>query len=241
MQLSFIVTLKNRCNIKVDYNNTTINLKLFENNIKSLCSTITPADRWELVIVDFKSDDVTLHEWIRTLGIPENLEIKIIELDETFNRGKGLNRGIAAAKYSTIFCYDADMSIFTRALFTDIQTYVIEQGKVLFPICWSYHTPAHSDGWKRVYGVGMVILNKEQHIPYIEKNSWGLEDVNNFIYFYKKGLSIRTYYEDRYIHQWHPNDIDFKNKYYDINPKEMTTYVSNEDMKIYYAVHSHHV
>lgn len=241
MELSFIITIKNRCNITVDYNNTTVQLKLFENNLKSLFSVITPTDRWELVIVDFKSDDVNLCEWIDTLDIPKNLKITIIELDEPFNRGKGLNIGIATANYSTVFCYDADMAIFTRALFTDIQTYVIEQGKVLFPICWSYHTPEHTDGWKRDTGAGMVIMRKDEYTPYIEKKSWGLEDVTNFIYFYKKGLTVRTYYEDRYVHQWHPNDGDFKNKYYDSKFEEKAKYITPEDIKLYHTVHSHHI
>lgn len=211
--ISFVTVIKNRTNIHIMHNNTTLNLKLFENNIKSLINLILPGDEWEFVIVDFNSTDVNMHEFIESLPKKDNLSFNIIKVDdEKFNKGKGLNIGLAASKYNITFCLDADMMVLTRNLFDDIDKYVINDNKILFPICWSYSNPLHTSGWKRDTGKGNVIQQKNTIIPYINNVKWGREDDHNFDYYNRNKLAVRTYYEKDFVHQWHPEYI--KHMYY---------------------------
>jgi hypothetical protein len=220
--LSFIVVIKNRTNINVNYAKTVINLKLFENNMRSLIKLIIPEDDWEFVIVDFNSNDVNMHDFINTLPqkdfintLPQkdNISFNILKVDEKFNKGKGLNIGLSSAKNEITFCLDADMMILSRDIFNDIIKYVINENKVLFPICWSYKDPLHTDGWKRDTGKGNVIQNKNTIIPYIDNFKWGKEDDHNYDFYDNKSLVFRTYYDKNFIHQWHPEEI--KHIYYE--------------------------
>jgi glycosyltransferase involved in cell wall biosynthesis len=212
--LSFIIPIKNRTNIKIVYDGKPIELKLFEKNLKSLFNLIKPDDKWQIVIVDFKSTDVHMSTWIKTLHIPNNCEINIVTLDEIFNKGKGLNIGMKHCKHDYILSLDTDMQIFTRQFFEDIEKYVVKEKKAFFPICWSYTTPQHTEGIKRTYGHGINCVAKKDFVSIPEFKQWGKEDDINFEHFEKLKKVVRPYYERNYIHQWHPNDLEFKNKYY---------------------------
>jgi glycosyltransferase involved in cell wall biosynthesis len=204
MKLSFVITLKNRINMKYNDGVTVHIMHLFEKNLASLCSIIKPEDEWEFVVVDFGSTDADVEEFLKSSLIHPNMTYKLIILNEPFSRGKGLNVGIDNATHDIVFCYDTDMVINTYELFDDIQTYVVNEGKALFPICWSYHDITHTTGWKRDTGLGMVIYNKNIVTKYIEKQTWGREDDINYKYFCDKGIEMRTYYGQQYYHQWHP-------------------------------------
>lgn len=212
--ISFVITLKNRTRFTVEHDGQQLTLTLLENNLRGLLGLVTPADQWEIVIVDFGSDDVNLSEWLHTLPASPSVTYNLVPADGPFNRGRGLNLGRQAAKHPVVFFYDADMLIRTRKLFDDIEQLVVGQRKVLFPICWSYSNPQHTEGWKRVWGLGNVVQRKGSILPYIEKDSWGKEDYVNFAQFCFKGSAVRTYYGEDYVHQWHPNDAEFKNRYY---------------------------
>jgi hypothetical protein len=205
--LSFIVVIKNRTNININYNNKIINLKLFENNIRQLIGLIIPKDEWEFIIVDFNSTDVNMNDFINELPKKDNISFNILKINEKFNKGRGLNIGLSSARNNITFCLDADMMILSRDIFDDIIKYVINENKVLFPICWSYKNPEHTDGWKRDTGKGNVIQNKNTIIPYIDNFKWGKEDDHNYDYYNKKSLVVRTYYAKNFIHQWHPREI----------------------------------
>ena len=210
--ISFVTVIKNRTKINVSHNKKIIKLRLFENNLRWLISLIEPTDKWEFIIVDYNSTDVNMHEFINTLPKKDNLEFKVFTVNGTFDKGGGLNYGVKFVTNPVVFFLDADMMIKTRRLFDDIEKFVVNDNKVLFPICWSYKNPEHTDGWKRDTGTGCVIQKIETVIPYVNNKKWGHEDSKNHEYYTKLGLQHRTYYSEDYVHQWHPDEI--KHIYY---------------------------
>ena len=205
--ISFVTVIKNRTKIQVSHNNKTLELRLFENNLRSLISLIQPSDQWEFIIVDYESTDVNMSEFVKTLPKKENLEFKVFTVKGTFDKGGGLNYGTTLVTNPIVFFLDADMIIKTRSLVDDIETLVIQQNKVLFPICWSYKNPEHTQGWKRSEGTGNVIQKRETIIPYVNNKKWGHEDSKNHEHFVRAGMAHRTYYDEGFVHQWHPNEI----------------------------------
>ncbi len=212
--ISFVTIIKNRTRFTVEHEGAKLELRLFENNLRALIRLVQPTDKWEFIIVDFGSTDVDLASWVTTLGAPPNMTFRVIPAEGPFNKGRGLNIAIPLISHGIVFFMDADMEIRTRALFDDIRTVVQRGRKVLFPICWSYSNPAHTEGWKRDWGVGNVIQPTDTVRPYVEKDSWGKEDWWNFCWYRDRGLAVRTYYGEGFVHQWHPNDLEFKNQYY---------------------------
>ena len=57
-ELSILVVIKNRTDFVVDFNRKKYHLPLFKTNLEHLIKLKLPEERWELVVVDFKSDDV---------------------------------------------------------------------------------------------------------------------------------------------------------------------------------------
>jgi hypothetical protein len=213
--ITFVTVIKNRTNITVEHEGRSIHLRMFENNLRSLLRLVTPEDTWEFLIIDFMSDDVHMETWVKTLDAPSNISIKVIPMEGHFNKGRGLNFAAKNATYPIVFFLDADMEIRTRKMFDDIERYVVGSERVLFPVCWSYSNPEHTDGWKRIWGVGNVVQKKDSILHYMEKSSWGHEDCINFLQYCLTKKAIRTYYEDEgFIHQWHPEEREFKNKHY---------------------------
>lgn len=207
MQLSFITIIKNRTNIVVDHDGQKIELKLFENNLRSLLNILQPSDQWEYNIIDFESTDVNMQDFIDTLPKFPNLQFKIHTIPGKFDKGIGLNLGKSVASYPIVFFLDADMLIRTRSLFDDIEQYVMNEHKVFFPLCWYYFNPEHTKGRIRYAPKGNVIQRKETIMPYVVVGRWGLEDLKNFEYFDKQGLVIRKSYGEQFAHQWHPDEL----------------------------------
>jgi hypothetical protein len=210
--LSFVTVIKNRTELDILHGKKIVKLQLFKNNLLSLISLIQPSDKWEFIIVDYESYDVNMSEFVKTLPIKDNLEFKVFTIKGIFDKGAGLNYGASLVTNPVVFFLDADMMIKTRALFDDIETFVVKENNVLFPICWSYKNPEHTEGWKREEGVGNVIQRRETIIPYINNKKWGNEDTNNYEYFLKKKMTHRTYYDQEFVHQWHP--IEIRNLFY---------------------------
>lgn len=210
--ISFLTIIKNRTKILVSHNRQILELRLFENNLRSLISLIQPSDQWEFVIVDYESTDVNMSEFVNTLPKKDNLTFKIVTIKGIFDKGGGINYGVNHVTHPVVFIIDADMIIRTREIFDDIETLVVQQNKVLFPICWSYKNPQHTQGWKRDTGAGNVIQKRETIIPYVNNKKWGNEDSKNHQYFSNAGMAHRTYYNEGFVHQWHPDEL--KHIYY---------------------------
>ena len=209
--LSILIPIKNRTIFKVEHEGIKHELRLFEKNLESLFAICTAEDRWEILIVDFESTDVSMKTWIHMRNHPSQCSIRLISVEGGFSRGKGINIGVENSSYPTLLILDADMEIKTRAFFEDIEKHVVKDGHVLFPIMYSYTNPQHTEGYKRTSSTGTYSIQRSMFHPIRENTSWGKEDAENYNYFEKKQKTLRTYYDKEYIHQWNPNVLDFKN------------------------------
>lgn len=241
-EFSIIIPIKNRTSISVDYEpiplrviqrnklfssnlpkkeikllkNGTIVLDLLLNFLESLSLIKQDDEIFEIIITDFCSDDYDLKKLNRRFP---KLQIKIITEAGHFSRGKGLNTGFNNATKENIFFCDADMLLTTRDLFDNAYK-ELQDGKVLFPICFGLCEPSHQFGYFRNSGFGMCMLKKETLInnnyKWSEYDSLGKEDDDFWTFFNDKNLCSR-YQINGYYHQWHPESQEFKNKYYKYN------------------------
>ena len=212
--ISIIIPIKNRTIFTVEHKGKSHELRLFEKCLESLFSMCTTDDRWEIVIIDFGSTDVSMKTWISMRNSPFQCTIRLVQGEGTFSKGKGINIGVEHSSYPTLLMLDTDMEIKTRALFEDIETNVVKNGNVFFPICYSYTNPQHTEGFKRDTGTGVYSIQRSMFRPIMENTSWGNEDTENYNFFLKQKKVVRMYYDEDYVHQWHPDSLEFKNKYY---------------------------
>lgn len=218
-ELSIIVVIKNRTIINVSYNGKDYKLSLFANNLDCLFKLIQDDEKWELIVVDFSSSDVDMKEYLqymfRSYNKP-NFTCELIQVnDEHFNKGKGLNIGGNAAKYETLFFLDADMKLTDRIMIDTAYTQTQLNNKVYFPVCLNYENPEHSHVTQRPSGKGNVFISKTNFAlkSWPEYNQWGLED-DHFYDYYDRIKMIFRDCPGTFYHQWHPNDVNFKNRYY---------------------------
>lgn len=213
--ITFFVAIRNRTSILVKHMGKLIRVNLFNNNLKSLSELITDDDTFEMIIMDNNSNDVIMEDFVKQYERP-NFTIRVIKDEsEFFSKGALYNKAVQYATHRLWFFLDADMQIKGRALFDDIELKVVTNKRVLFPICWSYSNPEHTIGKKRLTGVGNVIMFKDMFEPYIHNKKWGKEDDYIFEHNNNKGFATRKYYGDDFIHQWHPHDMAFLNRYYE--------------------------
>lgn len=232
--ISITIPLKNRTSILVDYEpiqlktfirhklvytdqkddikiekGNKIRLNLLLNCLKSLELVKNDDEIFELVLVDFMSDDFDLNKLIKMFP---NLEIKIVKVNDYFSRGKGLNIGYHNSSYDTVFFCDADMIFRSREVF-DRAYQVLEDGSAYFPICLDLCEPSHQFGYWRTSGYGMSFVKKSDKVDgaWSEYGSLGKED--NDFWDLHEGCRVRENV-DGYCHQWHPPTKGFKNKYY---------------------------
>ncbi len=241
-EFSIIIPIKNRTSIAVDYepiplrviqrNNINLSglpkkeikltkdgkiiLDLLLNFLESISVLKQEDELFEIIITDFGSDDYDMKKLIKKFP---KLQIKVINADSHFSRGKGLNIGFKHITKENVFFCDADMLLTTRQLF-DVAYEKLNDGKVLFPVCFGLCEPSHQIGYFRNSGFGMCMLKKEVLINngycWSEYDSLGKEDDDFWNFFNNKGLCCRLTI-DGYYHQWHPESQEFKNRYYKYN------------------------
>ena len=241
-EFSIVIPIKNRTTIAVDYEPIPLRViqrnKLFPSNLDKKdirvtkdgkvildlllnfldsLSTIKHDDEsFEIIITDFGSDDYDLRKLKKKFN---KLDIKIINSDGYFSRGKGLNVGFNNSTKENVFFCDADMLLTTRELFDNAYN-ELQNGKVLFPICFGLCEPSHQIGYFRNSGFGMCMLKKETLIKnnykWSEYDSLGKEDDDFWNFFNDRNLCAR-YQVNGYYHQWHPESQEFKNRYYKYN------------------------
>lgn len=235
-KLSIILTVKNRTNILCNYDSiqlktferhniftsgfkddlykvkNNINLRLLLRCLESLENVKDTFEEFEVIIVDFGSDDFNMST---LASLYPKLKIKLITLNDYFSRGKGLNIGFDNSTNDNLFFCDTDMLFKTRDIF-DIAYHHMKNGKAYFPICFDLCDPTHQIGYWRTSGYGMMFINKKLYNNYkwSEYNSLGKED--NDIWSVFKENSVRERVKG-YYHQWHPPTLEFKNKYYKHN------------------------
>lgn len=211
--ISFVVPIKNRTKFEVEYAGKKIILELFKNSLDSLMGLRRYGDLWEFVVVDFKSDDVDMPSFLEGAINAPGCSYKHVSVEGPFSRGRGLNIGFSHCSHEVLFFLDADMMMRTRSVLEDVHVYVEEQDCALFPICHSYRNPEHSSGWIRHTGFGNAAYKKSDFVRYQENKRWGGEDVANYNEIRKSKKVIRKYYGEEFIHQWHPDNGAFKNRF----------------------------
>lgn len=218
-ELSIIVIIKNRTNINVNNRGKNINLKLFHNNLHALFKCKQSNEKWELVVVDFKSDDVNMQEYLQEAFEKNNdptFTYKLVTMeDEFFNKGKGLNESHKHASYELMLYLDADMLLDGRKIIDVAYERCIPENKAFFPICMTYRNPEHTISAPRETGTGNVFISKSllSKVRWPEYEQWGYEDEHFYQNLNKVGMTFRMNTKD-FFHQWHPNDSNFKNRYH---------------------------
>lgn len=227
-KISFCIPVKNRSKVTVEWNGITrkktfissykekprkFDLPLLKNCVQSIINSKINGIDFEILIVDFNSDDDPPKSWATALSA-SGIDIKVIELKESFSRGRGLNVAAENATGSILFFLDADMLVSRELIYQILRTNIVDK-KAFFPICFSYFTPFQKEGWIRSEGWGNLSITREMYekknIKWWEKKSWGSEDDHMrecLDGMYSRKLGIDFY------HQWHPED-DFKTKYYE--------------------------
>lgn len=205
--LSVCITVKNRSRLFI----ADRELHLFPNCVRSLVESVDESIRCELVVTDWNSDDWPLVEWLKETASP--IPVCIITLEGTFSRGRGLNVAARAARGDCLFFLDADALVCKQVIQDGIQH--VRQGKAYFPILYSFNEPDHRTGrWRRA-GFGHCILSKQTFNEvggWPEYTSWGKEDDHFWTTVGEKIPVVREEVNGFY-HQWHPDDLDFKNQY----------------------------
>lgn len=237
--LSICIIIKNRSHLIVDYEeiplgtlkkhsielsglkknipniieNNKIKLELFKLSLISILKQKKENEKWEFIITDFNSNDVEMDKYLK--NILNNNPYKLISINESFNRGRGLNICIKNASSENIFCCDTDILFTSREVFD--KAYNIIENRIYFPICFGLIEPTWQIGYWRKAGYGMNFFKKKLLKKYwTEKESYGKED-NIFFNYYKSINLIIREKVNGYYHMWHPENMLFKNKYYKEN------------------------
>jgi glycosyltransferase involved in cell wall biosynthesis len=211
-QLSICTTIKNRSRLQVDGHE----LRLFPHCVASIVAAVPSDVRCELVIADWESDDWPLDEWLAAAAAP--LPTQILTLKGTFSRGAGRNAAARAARADRLLFLDADCLACPDLLRRGLEA--LEEHKNHFPILYSFADPLHQEGWWRSEGFGNCMVARsvfESVGGFPEYDSWGREDNDFFEECSRIRRSIRERVEGFY-HQWHPNDLEWKNRYGEVSP-----------------------
>jgi len=210
--LSICVTIKNRSRLEVEGRE----LRLFPKCVASIREAVDGVPS-ELVVADWGSDDWPLGEWLADAASP--VPVRIIQLEGTFSRGKGLNRAARAAAGEVLFFADADALLSSGVVHAGIE--IARRGKAYFPIIYAYESPDHTTGRWCDGGFGHCFLTRvafEEAGGWPEYSSWGREDKDLWGIVSARGPVVRER-ASGFHHQWHPEDPDWKNRYGERSPE----------------------
>jgi hypothetical protein len=229
MDLAICITVKNRSNLVVNQEDfietykhvmnkleitparqhfpptlnrdNTITLNLLPKMLISLVSVKNPEDKWTVIIIDYDSTDANV-ELISSQILQGHMDLVVHkELTEQFSRGSGLHLAANLAKQRNIenmfFC-DADMYFTNHEIFDQAKA-ALDNGKIYFPICFSFVKPDHLYGFWRDTGYGMLFIKTEMYFELPSDQIENGEIKSNF----PQNRIIRSK-ADGYFHQWHP-------------------------------------
>lgn len=209
--LSICITVKNRSRFAIDSKI----YELFPNCIDSLAKQLTPEDNCEIVITDWCSTDWPIRDWIEN-RIP-NIPIHLITIKSSkgFSRGKGRNIAAQHAEGKILFFLDADMLFKSREVITVGMHICSNNIGVAFPKGLMQTTPDGNICKQIVTGAGNFFINKQtfkqtKGIP--EYWQWGFEDLDFQKQLIAMNIRIINIQTTNFIHQWHPNNEEWKNK-----------------------------
>jgi len=205
--LSICTTIKNRSIVRTGIRE----LRLFPNCVESIVRAQGAVPEIELVVADWESIDWPLEQWAHDAASP--VPVQIVKMSGTFSRGRGLNAAAAASGGELLFFLDADTLISESVVRNGIS--VLQEGKTYFPVLYSFHEPEHASGYWRDSGFGHCMIRKdlfELTGGWPEYKSWGLED-DHFFARVKALCPVVREPVDGFYHQWHPQEIGFKNQF----------------------------
>jgi glycosyltransferase involved in cell wall biosynthesis len=203
-ELSVCVSLKNRSRIRQGERELT----LFPNCVTCLRVLSGLDVPIEMVIADFASDDWPIVEWIEQAAA--GMHVRVISVDESFSRGRGLNVAVKYARSDRFLLCDADILVSTAALHRAID--VIDSNKAWFPICRCLDENGVPESWldfgHGIAGVSRGVFHTTSGVP--EFRSWGGEDV---IFSARVGSLVPIVRErfEGLFHQWHPDECRNEN------------------------------
>jgi len=205
--LSICIPIYNRSKVDVGLDQP---LELFPSCLKSIVKSVDNLEH-EVFIYDYNSVDLPLSNWVN--GVTPNAKIVYSE-DSTFSRGRALNFCAKNAKYNNLLLLDADMIVSSDLIECGVRH--LKNNVALFPVCYSYTNPGHTEGFWRHSGYGICFVTKkmvESVGGWLENANWGGEDMNFYMRIDKMYQTARIKV-DNYFHQWHPDDFQWKNRYY---------------------------
>lgn len=207
MNLSICVTVKNRSRADVDGEE----LLLFPKCVQSIVDAVEPGISCELVVADWHSDDWPLNEWIHEYAHP--IPVNILQLEGGFSRGLGLNIAANAAKSDFLLFADTDLLLGSEVI--DSGLTLLRENKAYFPILYYFNDTTHTDGWWNHYSYGNCFVTKKMFNEagqWPEYKTWGKEDDH----FYENVGKVAEVFREQsggFFHQWHPDDLIWKNRY----------------------------
>jgi glycosyl transferase family 2 len=205
--LSICTTIKNRSRLLVEGRE----LLLFPKCVESLRAAVGEDLACELVVADWHSDDWPLAEWLPRAAGP--VPVRILQLDGTFSRGRGLNAAASAARSDLFFFADTDVLLCDQVIRSGIEHHKNHQA--YFPILFSYDSAEHTTGSWSDGGFGHCIIGKESFAGaggWPEYSAWGREDKEFWAAVSARQPAVRERVPG-FFHQWHPDDPDWKNRY----------------------------
>jgi hypothetical protein len=210
--LSICIAIKNRSRVHVDGRE----LLLFPNCVQSIVQSVPRELPCEIVVTDWMSDDWPLEQWLEMAARP--LLVRVVQASGGFSRGRGLNLAAAEANGEDLLFTDADC-LLSAALIERGLRYV-HDNNAFFPVLFSFHDPEHRSGWWRHSGYGNCMMTRgvfERAGRWPQYCSWGKEDTD----FFSSVSSIAQVVREEvpgFYHQWHPEDILWKDQYADRDP-----------------------
>ena len=200
--LSICMTVKDRSRATVSRRS----LMLLPNCLASLVTALNDVVgriEVDVIIADWQSTDWPLHEWVHQHLAPTCL--RIVPVDGSFSRGRGLNIAAKHAVYDKLFFVDADMLVSADALNQGLRA--LEQGHACFPECSGYADQAHTRAKPMPLGLGNCFVMRhvwESAGRWPEWTQWGGEDH----WFYNEVadlVPVERPSVPSFRHQWHPD------------------------------------
>jgi hypothetical protein len=204
--LSICTTIKNRSRLTVDGSE----LELFPRCVESIRSSVGDLP-CELVVSDWHSDDWPLERWLPQAASP--IAVRILQLDGTFSRGKGLNAAAKTSTWDVLFFIDADALLCDKVIRSGIEH--VRDGRAYFPIIYAYGSKDHTTGRWCDGGYGHCFISKDSFEAaggWPEYYSWGREDKEFWAAVSSRQATVRERVTG-FCHQWHPEDPGWKNRY----------------------------
>ncbi|XP_019745642.1 chondroitin sulfate N-acetylgalactosaminyltransferase 1 isoform X1 [Hippocampus comes] len=214
-------------NIVVPLSRRTDKFKQFMHNFRDVC--VRQDGRVHLTVVYFGKEQVSeVHRILENTSREVNFKnYTLLQLDEEFSRGRGLDVGARAWKWGNVLLFFCDVDIYFTADFLGSCRLNTQSGKkVFYPVLFSqynpkliYGSPEHippveqqlvmkkDTGFWRDFGFGMTCQYRSDFINIggfdIDIKGWGGEDVHLYRKYLRSNLLVVRAPSRGLFHLWH--------------------------------------